>query len=241
MIRSRILGRIAWLFVTLLNRAVRVRYVNRRAEANTVAKEKNVIYAFFHGDMVPLLHVYRNSGILIPVSESRDGEIMARTLKNCGFDVVRGSSKRKGHKALRGLISGMRKGKTAAISVDGPRGPFHEVKPGAVFLAGLLKAPIIPVAVSAKRFGILERSWDRLMIPAPFSDCIVVYGDPLYVSGTSDGEIGEAQRKLETRLNELKSQAQCAFLNVNEETAARDADGKSESKPCNLQRVLQKR
>ncbi len=212
MIRARILARIAWVLVNLLNSFVRVRFVNKGSLDRLASNGGKIIYAFFHGDMVPLLDIYRNSGLLIPVSESRDGEIMARLLKNFGFDVVRGSSKRKGHKALLELISGMKRGKTVAISVDGPRGPLHEVKPGVVFLAGLSRAPIIPVAVSAKRFRLLEKSWDRLLIPAPFSEVMVLYGDPIYVNGTLDAEIHSARKKLETYLQGLKHEAQTAVL-----------------------------
>ncbi len=215
MIRPRILGCIAWLFVMLLNWSIRVRFMNRERAECLFSKKKNVIYAFFHGDMIPLLHAYRNSSILIPASESRDGEIMAQLLNNCGFDVVRGSSKRKGHKALLGLIAGMRKGKTVAISVDGPRGPLHEVKPGAVYLAGLMKAPIIPVAVSARKYQRLENSWDRLLIPSPFTKAVVLYGNPVYVEGTSDEEISAAQRALELSLHGLKRQAESAFQSGN--------------------------
>ena len=211
MIRARILARIAWLLVNILNRFVRVRFVNKESSDRLASNEEKIIYAFFHGDMVPLLHIYRNSGFLIPVSESRDGEIMARLLKNFGLDVVRGSSKRKGHKALLELISGMKRGKTVAVSVDGPRGPLHEVKPGVVFLAGLSKAPIVPVAVSAKRFRIVEKSWDRLLIPAPFAEVILLYGEPIYVNGTSDAEILSARRKLETCMHGLKREAQIVF------------------------------
>lgn len=212
MIRARILARIAWLLVNLVNSFVRVHFVNKGSLDRLTSNDRNIIYAFFHGDMVPLLHIYRNSGFLIPVSESRDGEIMARLLKNFGLDFVRGSSKRKGHKALLELMRGMKRGKTVAISVDGPRGPLHEVKPGVVFLAGLSKAPIIPVAVSARRFRMLKKSWDRLLIPAPFAEIILLYGDPIYVNGTSDAEINSARRKLETYLQGLKHEAQTAAL-----------------------------
>lgn len=209
MIRPGILSRMAWLFVTLLNWSIKVRIVNRKPANIPASEKRSVLYAFFHGDMVVLLHAYRNSHILIPASESRDGEIMARLLKNFGFDVVRGSSKRKGHKALRELIVGMRKGKIVAIPVDGPRGPLHIVKPGIVYLAGLLKAPIVPVAVSAQRYRTLEKSWDRLLIPAPFTQCVILLGEPVYVNGTSDEEINEARQKIEACLHELKHQAQC--------------------------------
>jgi lysophospholipid acyltransferase (LPLAT)-like uncharacterized protein len=213
MIRARVLGRIAWVLVQLVNWSVRVCFVNRESADRFASVTNNGIYVFYHGDMVPLLTAYRNSGILIPASESRDGEIMARLLKNFGFDVVRGSSKRKGQKALREMIAGMRRGKTVAISVDGPRGPLHEVKPGAVYLAGLMKRPIIPLAVSAKKYYIIENSWDQLLIPAPFTEAVVVYGDPVYVDGTSDKEISAAQRALETSLHGLKSQAESAYQN----------------------------
>ena len=84
-IRPRILGRIAWLFVVLLNRSVRVRTVSKESPDHLASTGGKIIHAFFHGDMVPLLHMYRNSGLLIPVSESRDGEIMARLGLNCGM------------------------------------------------------------------------------------------------------------------------------------------------------------
>jgi hypothetical protein len=187
MVRARILARLAWLLATLLNRTLRVRFVNREPAERSCPGKGSVIYAFYHGDMVPLLPAYRRSGVLIPASESRDGEIMAQVLRNFGFEVARGSSRRRGERALRELIAGMRGGKTVAISVDGPRGPLHEVKPGALYLAGLLKAPIIPVAVSARRSLVLERSWDRLMVPVPFTECAVLYGNPVRVNGTSDG------------------------------------------------------
>jgi hypothetical protein len=211
MVRARILARLAWMFVTLLNRSVRVRFVNKESAERLGSQKGKLIYAFFHGDMIHLLHAYQDSGILIPASESRDGEIMAHLLKNFGFDVVRGSSKRKGHRALRELIAGMRKGKTVAISVDGPRGPAHKVKPGALFLAGLMKAPIVPLAISADRCMVFRKSWDQLMLPAPFSEVAILYGKPLYVNGTSEEEIQTAQRRLEASLRGLKHDVRTFF------------------------------
>ncbi len=206
-VRAMIIAWTTWLFVSLWSRSIKVRFVNREVPEQLVAEGKNIIYTFFHGDLFLLPHTHRDSGVVIPVSESRDGEIMARVLRHFGFAVVRGSTKRRGHKALLSLINGMRKGQTAALAVDGPRGPLHEVKKGALFLAGLLRAPIVPVAVSAKRFFVLEKSWDRLMVPAPFTEGMIRYGDPIYVNGTSEREITEAQKKLEACLHGLKHNA----------------------------------
>lgn len=205
-VRARVLARTVWLVLSFWSRSIKVRLVNREVPERLAAQGKNFIYAFFHGDLFPLIHSHRDSGVLIPASESRDGEIMARLLRHYGFNVVRGSSKRKGHKALLALVHGMRRGKTVAIAVDGPRGPLHKVKPGTLFLAGASKAPIIPVAVAGKRYWVLEKSWDRLKIPAPFTECLVQYGDPIYVNGSSAEDIQSAQRKLEVELRKLEQE-----------------------------------
>jgi lysophospholipid acyltransferase (LPLAT)-like uncharacterized protein len=144
---------------------------------------------------------------MIMVSESRDGDIAARTLRNFGFEVVRGSSKRKGCRALIGLITGMRQKRSVAITVDGPRGPRHEAKEGAVFLAGKMQAPIIPVATGVKRRRILERTWDRFIVPAPFTEGVILYGEPIIVNGISKEEIESRCRELETTLQRLTQDA----------------------------------
>jgi lysophospholipid acyltransferase (LPLAT)-like uncharacterized protein len=207
MIRSKVLSFIAWVLVSVWSRSIKVCFVNKRIPAGLAAEGKNVIYAFWHGEMFLLFYTYRNSGILIPASESRDGEIMARLLRRFGFDVVRGSSRRKGYKALLGLINGLRSGRTVAISVDGPRGPLHKVKEGAVFLAAKLNAPIIPVAVAAKRYMVLCKAWDKLIIPAPFTEGLVLYGDPIYVQGASYEEITAKRDELQSALRKLTLEA----------------------------------
>jgi hypothetical protein len=181
--------------------------VNREAPERLKAEGKNVIFVFYHGDLLALLQTHRDAGFLVPASESRDGEIMARVLGRFGFEVVRGSSKRHGHKALLALIRGMRGGRTVAMAVDGPRGPLHEVKSGALLLAAIAKAPVIPVAVAARRAAVVERSWDRHLVPAPFTECLVRYGDPFAVNGTSRDEIRSARKKLEAELARLGREA----------------------------------
>jgi lysophospholipid acyltransferase (LPLAT)-like uncharacterized protein len=144
---------------------------------------------------------------MIMVSESKDGEIATEILKHFGYEVVRGSSKRRGSRALINLCDGMRKGKSVAITVDGPRGPRHEAKEGAVFLAGKMQAPIIPVATGAKRFWTLERSWDKLVLPVPFTEGVVLYGQPIMVNGTSREETESKRRELEAALHRITREA----------------------------------
>ncbi len=150
MFRARVLSFIGWIVLSLWSRTVRIQFVNKAVPDRLASEGKNVIYAFWHGRQFLLFHSHRNTGIVIPASESRDGEIQARILKYFGFDVVRGSSKRKGDRALLGLVDRLRKGKSLALAVDGPRGPIYEAKQGVTYMAGKLNKPIVPVMTGAE-------------------------------------------------------------------------------------------
>jgi lysophospholipid acyltransferase (LPLAT)-like uncharacterized protein len=213
MLRARILSYIAWLVLSLWSKTVRIRKVNLEIPQAFHGAGKNFIYAFWHGRQFLLFHSHRNTGIVIPASESRDGEIQAQILKRFGFDVVRGSSKRRGERALLGMVDGLRKGKTIALAVDGPRGPLHEVKQGVTYLAGKLNKPIVPVVTGARRHWILEKIWDRYMLPKPFTTGVVIYGNPIVVNGTTEDELESKRRELETALNGLMNEADGYFVN----------------------------
>jgi lysophospholipid acyltransferase (LPLAT)-like uncharacterized protein len=205
--RAKLLSILGWAVLSLLSRTIRLKFVNKEVPDRLRADGKNIIYAFWHGRQLLLFHSHRNSGVVIPASESRDGDIQAGILKRFGFEVVRGSSKRKGERALLGLVDGLRRGKNIALAVDGPRGPIYEVKQGVTYLAGKLDKPIIPVATSAKRHWILNKIWDKYMIPVPFTRGVVLYGEPLVVRGTSEEELEAKRKELEARLNGLMAQA----------------------------------
>ena len=204
---AKSLSCIAWAVISLWSRSLKVHQKGRHAHDLLVRDGRTVIYAFWHDSMFLLPAAHRNSGIVVMVSESRDGEIMARLLKLYGFDVVRGSSKRKGHKALLALVHRMQRGKSVAFAVDGPRGPMHEVKEGAVFLAGIMQAPVIPVATASKQYRTAEKSWDKLMLPIPFTDGMVLFGEPLYINGTSPEDIQTGRKRLDVELRRLSQDA----------------------------------
>jgi lysophospholipid acyltransferase (LPLAT)-like uncharacterized protein len=207
MIRARVLSFLAWMIVSLWSRSLRVRYVSSEVRDRLRADGKNFIYAFWHGSMFLLLRENRNSGVVIPVSESSDGDIMALLLKRFGFDTVRGSSSRNGHKALLGMVCGLRKGETIGVAVDGPRGPLHEVKKGTAFLAARLNVPVIPVAVAARRSWVLESTWEKLMLPKPFTDGVVMFGEPVQVKGLSEEAIEAGRQRIEQALRTLTEEA----------------------------------
>jgi lysophospholipid acyltransferase (LPLAT)-like uncharacterized protein len=204
---AKSLSFIAWAVVTLWTRTLKVRIVNGAIPSRLAVEGRNVVYAFWHGSTFLLPATHQDSGIVVMVSESRDGEIAARMLGHFGFEVVRGSYRRKGNRALIALINRMRRGRSVAITVDGPRGPRHAAKQGVVFLAGEVRAPIVPVATGAGHSWTLERSWDKRAIPAPFSKGVIVYGEPIVVKGTSREEIAAKRQGLTESLHRLIREA----------------------------------
>lgn len=194
-VRAVVLSFVGSAVLSLWSKTIRVDYVNRQVPEELRAAGKNFIYAFWHGRQFLLFHTHRNLDVVIPASESRDGEVQARILRRFGFDVVRGSSKRKGERALLGLVDALRKGKSIALAVDGPRGPVYEVKQGVTYLAGKLDRPIVPLSVGAKRAWVLEKIWDKYLLPKPFSRCVIIYGEPIIVHGTAGEEL-EAKREV---------------------------------------------
>lgn len=205
--RAKVLSFIGWLLISLWSRTLRITFLNRQVPERLAAEGRNFIYAFWHGRQFLLFHTHRNSHVVIPASESRDGDIQAGILLRFGFDVVRGSSKRKGERALLGMVDGLRKGKCIALAVDGPRGPVYEVKQGITYLAGKLDKVIVPVSMGARRYWILEKIWDKYMLPVPFTRCVVTYGEPVVVHGTSEAELEQKRKDLAQAINAATADA----------------------------------
>ncbi len=161
--------------------SLRYTQINREASLPYVQKGMPLVFALWHDELFAL--PYRRDGwpIFTVVSRSQDGEYLARLLQSLDLGTVRGSSSRGGLGALLKAARLMREARQhACITVDGPRGPRHEVKDGAIFLAHHVPAHIVPVrlhASRAKRFN----SWDRFQLPWPFARMRVVFADPYRV------------------------------------------------------------
>ncbi|MCS7170777.1 MAG: lysophospholipid acyltransferase family protein [Aquificaceae bacterium] len=143
------------------------------------------IIALFHGNALGVAMLGIDRGIYALVSRFRDGDIAESFLLKLGYKVVRGSSEegkpqKGGSVGLLKLIKLLREGQTVAITVDGPRGPYGKVKAGVILLARKTGVPIIPVYVDFDWF-IRLKTWDRLLIPLPFSKARVRLGSPFWV------------------------------------------------------------
>ena len=138
------------------------------------------VLSFFHGTQWPLLAWKRRRPTLVMVSHSSDGAMQARALELLGFVVVRGSSSRGGARGLAAIIRRLRRGGAdAAFAVDGPRGPYGDVKPGASLAARRSGAKLVPMGSAVARGKTFNRAWDRFVLAWPFSRVVVVLGAPL--------------------------------------------------------------
>ena len=165
---------LAWFILQLARlwvRSLRVRRLGPVMNAPSVA-------AFWHGDQLPLLRARPNAPESVAVSLSRDGSLQAFILARLGMNVIRGSSSRGSLALARGLLGRLALGDVALMAVDGPRGPRHTVKPGAIFLSRKASAPIYPVGVAANAAVRLSRSWDAFLLPWPFSRICICVGEP---------------------------------------------------------------
>ncbi len=143
------------------------------------------ILCFFHGTQFPLLAWARRRPTAALVSLSRDGELQAGALAVQGLRVVRGSSSRGGARGLVALVRRARAGDDVAMAVDGPKGPYGVVKPGALALARSSGALLVPMGSAVRRGWTAKQAWDRFSVPWPFSEVRVVLGAPLE-GATSD-------------------------------------------------------
>ena len=184
-----------WLLARLVGAAIRVLRATLRVEilhgerAVSIRKQNGpVLVALWHGRMFLPILTHRGEGIVTMASRSEDGEIIARWLENNGYAVARGSSSRGGAAALLRMAKELEVRRVGALTVDGPRGPARVVQPGVVQLAQRAGAWIAPISYSSRRPHFF-RSWDRFLLPLPFSRNVVIYGEPFTIpAGTGEEE-----------------------------------------------------
>jgi lysophospholipid acyltransferase (LPLAT)-like uncharacterized protein len=149
---------------------------------------QSTIFAFWHQRLLCFTYTHAGYNGRVLISRSRDGDVIAGMLARLGFVPIRGSSQRAGGAALRALLDQAKNGCDIGITPDGPRGPRHVFKLGAVFLASRSGLPIVPITVSYRRFWQFQ-SWDRFQLPWPFTRAIVHVGAPVQVPADL-GEVG---------------------------------------------------
>ena len=172
-------------------------------------RDQPMVFAFWHeGLFVVAWHMWqllkRGVNATFLISPSADGELGTMILARFGSRAVRGSARRSGAAALRGLNRAIRdRSQSPAIAIDGSKGPRRVCKAGAIMAARMAGVPIVPVGFAARRAW-RARSWDRHLVPHPGSEVVIMVGEPFEVEKKMDGDaLEECRRELEARVNRL--------------------------------------
>jgi lysophospholipid acyltransferase (LPLAT)-like uncharacterized protein len=202
---------------------LRVRRVNAEAVDALRSGKQNVVFAFWHGSMMLgwFAHApHRQETVSALVSQSKDGAILAAVLEHWGFTLIRGSSRTGGKEALHSMVEAAAAGSSLCVTPDGPTGPRHIMKPGALLAAQRAGVPLVIVGIAAARKKVFIRSWDRFEIPLPFSRVCLWYDSPIsFPADAAGGEnreaVAELLASLQRRLDEAHKNAHDA-LGINE-------------------------
>jgi hypothetical protein len=199
-----------WLLVRLIGPTLRYRVSIAEGGPPTDRVEPG-IYVFWHRCCIPALYHFRDRDIAVMTSSSFDGEYIARIIEKFGYRAIRGSSTRGGVRALLGMHTEIEQGHAVAFTIDGPRGPRYVAKPGPVLLARNVKLPVIAFHCAVEHAWVLN-SWDRFMIPKPFSRVVLRVSRAVSVPAAADGAaLDEYHKQMQAALERARDASEAAL------------------------------
>jgi lysophospholipid acyltransferase (LPLAT)-like uncharacterized protein len=165
---------------------------------------KRIVYTFWHSEIFAATWFWRKRGIVVMSGYNFDARLTARVIAKHGYEIARGSASRGAARALVGMVRAIQRGHDAAFTIDGPRGPRYQAKPGAVMLAKATGAAILCFHIRPAHAWVFTKSWDRSEIPRPFSRAAVFIAPPITVSrDADDAELTLKLNEVQTALEDL--------------------------------------
>ena len=216
-VKKRLAPALIFAYVTSLHKTCKVEIIGAEHIQPYIDQQQPMLPCYWHQQMIFSVGLIRGlcqQGVKakILVSPSKDGDIGEAVLNALNVGVLRGSAHRTGAVALRDIYLAISKEQsTVGAAVDGPLGPAREAKVGAITLAQLSGAPIIPIVNACSKKKYLS-SWDKIFLPYPFSRVKIIIGQPIIVAKRASAEeIEELQQQLTDQLNQLSIEAEKAF------------------------------
>ncbi len=205
------------LYLRILGATIRQEIEDRAQFDKALAQGRGVVLVFWHGRLMatPFLRALTQADVYMLISNHRDGDIIADGVRGFGIKFIRGSAanpkkpdkSKQGASAVAQSIAALNDGGVVGVTPDGPRGPGEKVQPGALRVAQMSGAAIVPVGASVSR-GRRMKSWDRFLVAAPFSRFCYVAGEPIRIPETSSGaELESLRAELEDRLIAVTARA----------------------------------
>lgn len=211
----RLACRIAAAYIRLVHATSRWQVTGDAAPRAHWDEGRPFILAFWHGRLLMMPHVWR-AGVPMNmlISQHRDGRLIADTIARFGLGSVAGSSSKGGAAAMRQIVKAIRAGEYAGVTPDGPRGPRQRASGGIAAIARLSGVPVIPATFSMRRRRLIG-SWDRFLVPMPFSRGVFIWGEPIHVPRDADAAALERYRiRIEDELNRITAEADRATGHV---------------------------
>ena len=194
-LKQKIFFNLAYFIGLIYIKTWRIKRVNNEEFDNFRKLGKSPVAVSWHDSLLPVAFCHRNNNIAAIASDSKDGELISFILKKWGYAVARGSSTRGGIKAALRLIKLCKNSNAAAaITIDGPKGPRHKAKEGAVFIAKNLDNTIFVVTIKADKY-IQFKSWDKFILPKPFAKIEVHYSSAFVVKREKEEHIVKEETK----------------------------------------------
>jgi len=206
-------GLLVSLIMRVLYATSRKKFSGRKHLTNFFDSGQPVIIASWHNRQLLAAFCYKavapKHRHLAPlVSLSKDGGLAAWAMRGLGMKCIRGSSSRGGIGALKQMVAAIKQGRDVAFTPDGPRGPLYTIHGGVIAAAKLSGAPIVPICFQAKRHKTMK-SWDKTIVPMPFTTLHFTYAEPLFIPrNCSPEEVNQLTETLQQRMLELNEQSE---------------------------------
>jgi lysophospholipid acyltransferase (LPLAT)-like uncharacterized protein len=202
--RSWLIGWIGYVTISVIGRTIRWQSVGDSHLDDIYKSGNRAIFTFWHGRIFPATYYWRNRGIVVMTSMSRDGEPIAQCIQRFGFGAARGSSSAGWLRALAEMTREIRGGRDTAFTVDGPRGPRYQAQQGPILLARKTGAAIFCFDISMQH-KIQLRSWDEFQIPLPFTRAVVLKAPPIWVHpDASEEDLRGLHQQMQDTLDDLR-------------------------------------
>jgi lysophospholipid acyltransferase (LPLAT)-like uncharacterized protein len=199
-----VLGSLAAWVVRLIGSSLRWEVFGWEHWEEAQVLGKRLVYTFWHSEIFAATWFWRKRGIVVMSGYNFDARLTARLIAKHGYEIARGSASRGAARALVGMVRAVQRGHDAAFTIDGPRGPRHVAKPGAVMLAKATGAPILCFHIRPARAWVFRKSWDQTEVPRPFSRAVIFIAPPILVPNDAD-DAAQASKlaEVQTALDDL--------------------------------------
>ncbi len=198
-------------FISLVGRTLSIEFCWEDGSIGSMDNVHPGIYPFWHRCVIGATWIFRHHNLAVLTSQSRDGEFIARVIHQFGYVPIRGSSTRGGQRGLLEMRSHVMAGYGAAFTIDGPRGPRYVAKKGPVTLARTTGVPITAFYVAMEKAWVIN-SWDKMMIPKPFSRAYIRVARKIFVPAEADEEqMTAAHAEMQAALERVTADAEAHF------------------------------